>query len=510
MDLKKNDEIVVTIDNLGNQGEGVAHVDGYALFIKKALPGEKVLVRLMKLNKNYGFARLVEILEASPQRVEPACPMAKTCGGCSLQHLSYEGQLAFKEQKVRDCLKRIGGVEPPIWEPILGMTGEEKGKEIPVRPWNYRNKAQFPVREDESGNPAVGFFANRSHRLIPVENCAIQHPVINEVVEEVLGFMRECHIPAYQEEKHSGLVRHIYVRRGYHTGQIMVCLIINGKSLPHSEKLVQRLKKVEGMTSISLNVNTKKTNVILGEKMIWLEGAPYIEDTIGDIRYRISPQSFYQVNPIQTEKLYRTALEFADLHGDENVWDLYCGIGTISLFLAQRAKHVTGVEIVPEAVENARENAKLNGITNAEFYCGAAEEVAGKLIREEGQGQDTVDVVVVDPPRKGCDSTLLDTIVKMQPKRVVYVSCDPATLARDVKILGEKGYRVEKARACDMFSQGEHVETVVQLVNIGVKPDYTVRLEVDVDEFYKTVGEDKRDYLDSEEYKKIKAKNKDK
>lgn len=453
MEWKKNDEIVVKIDNLGNNGEGIGHVDGYALFVKEALPGETVRVRLMKLKKNYGFARLLEILEPSPQRTEPPCPSARACGGCTLQHLSYEGQLHFKEKKVKDCLTRIGGVDlsKVEWLPVLGMS----------EPWNYRNKAQFPVRQDKNGNPVTGFFAGRSHTLIPVQECAIQHPVINRVVNLVLNFMRKYHIPAYDEERHKGLVRHIYVRRGYHTGQIMVCLVINGSTLPHSDELIRTLHSIEGMTSISLNVNTKKTNAILGDQMIPLWGTTDIEDSIGDIRFRISPKSFYQVNPAQTEKLYRTALKFADLQGNEKVWDLYCGIGTISLFLAQKAGRVFGVEIVPEAVENASENAKLNGIENVSFCCGAAEDVVPDVV-SDGK-ENAVDVVVVDPPRKGCDGVLLDTIVKMNPKRVVYVSCDPATLARDVKILGESGYEVRKVRVCDMFPMGGHVETVILL-----------------------------------------------
>lgn len=454
--FEKNDEIVITIDDMGNTGEGIGHVDGYALFVKDALLGEVVKVRLMKLNKNYGFARLVEVLEESPYRVAPACPVARTCGGCSLQHLSYEGQLAYKEKKVKDCLTRIGGLDlsKVEWLPILGM--EESAS--PYGHWNYRNKAQFPVRQDKEGNPVVGFFAGRSHSIVPVESCRIQHPVINEVVNKVLDFLRKYQVAPYDEVKHTGLVRHIYVRRGYFTGQVMVCLVVNGKSIPHGEELISCLREVEGMTSISLNVNTKKTNVILGAEMISLWGPMYIEDTIGDLRYRISPQSFYQVNPIQTVRLYETALSFADLQGTEKVWDLYCGIGTISLFLARKAAHVFGVEIVPEAVENAKENAKLNGIENATFVCGAAEDVA----EEKG-----VDVIVVDPPRKGCDGALLDTMVKMAPKRIVYVSCDPATLARDVKVLGENGYAVTKVRACDMFPSGSwHVETVVLLTKI--------------------------------------------
>lgn len=447
--IRKNDEVVVTIDDMGKEGEGIGRFGGYTLFVKGALPGEEVRVVVTKVKKSYGFARLLEIRNPSPERTDPACPVAGPCGGCTLQHMSYEAQLRVKEKKVRDCLARIGGVDlsEVEWLPILGMEN----------PWHYRNKAQFPVRADREGRPVAGFFAGRSHRLVPVAECRIQHPVINEVMACVMTFLREYNVKPYDEEKHTGLVRHVYVRRGYYTGQVMVCLVLNGSSLPYSGEFVARLRQIEGMASIYLNVNREKTNVILGPRMCLLWGESYIEDSIGDIRYRISPRSFYQVNPVQTEKLYETALSFAGLKGREKVWDLYCGIGTISLFLARQAGQVFGVEIVPEAVENARENAELNGIENVSFVCGAAEDVAP---------EDGVDVIVVDPPRKGCDRALLDTMVRMAPERIVYVSCDPATLARDVKVLSEKGYEVRKVRACDMFPGGGHVETVVLMSRV--------------------------------------------
>lgn len=465
MNFKKNEEIILTIDDMGKEGEGIGHVDGYALFVKGALTGETVRVSIMKMKKQYGFARLLEVLEPSPYRCVHTCPVAQPCGGCTLQHMEYEGQLAFKEKKVRDCLTRIGGVdwERIEWLPIIGMDACDVG--VAEEPWHYRNKAQFPVRADENGKPVTGFFAGRSHRLVSTEECHIQHPVLNQVVNIVMNFLREYGITAYEEQRHCGLVRHIYVRRAFYTGQIMVCLVINGNSLPYEKEFVKSLQAITGMTSIFVNFNTEQTNVVLGRKMKLLWGTATIEDRIGDVRYQISPQSFYQVNPIQTEKLYRTALEFADLQGDETVWDLYCGIGTISLFLALQLSEkqggsgrVIGVEIVPEAIENARVNAELNGIINADFYCGAAEDVVSSLVSE---GNSQADVVVVDPPRKGCDGKLLDTIVEMSPKKIVYVSCDPATLARDVKLLGEKGFEVRKVRACDMFPQGGHVETVV-------------------------------------------------
>ncbi|MCI8365029.1 MAG: 23S rRNA (uracil(1939)-C(5))-methyltransferase RlmD [Eubacterium sp.] len=497
MELKKNQEITLRIDDLGNNGEGIGHVDGYALFVKDALPGETIRAKVMKCKKKYGFARMIEVLKCSGSgRVEPRCPVARQCGGCTLQHLSYEKQLAYKEKKVRDCLVRIGGVDADEveWLPVIGMK----------TPWHYRNKAQFPVRmqKDDNGvlRPVAGFYAGRTHSIIPVTDCAIQHPCMKGILEAVLSWMQEQHVPAYDEVSHRGLIRHIYIRRAYITGQIMVCLVINSHRISEDlqKTLIEKLSGIPGMTGILLSINTDQTNVILGEKMLLLWGQDYIEDSIGGIRYHISPQSFYQVNPVQTEKLYQTALEFAGLTGKETVWDLYCGIGTISLFLAKNAKKVYGVEIVPEAVKNARENALLNGIQNVEFFCGAAEEVVPrlaeelegirKLSAEEGdeKASETVkvanlsDVVVVDPPRKGCDGVLLDTIVKMAPERIVYVSCDPATLARDVKLLGEKGYEVRKVRACDMFGQGGHVETVVQLSH--KKPDSVINVKVEFGE----------------------------
>lgn len=490
MKLKKNQEITLKIDDLGNNGEGIGHVDGYALFVKNALPGETIRAGIMKCGKSYGYARVIEVLEDSGSgRVEPRCPAAGRCGGCTIQHLTYERQLAYKEKKVRDCLVRIGGVDADEveWLPIIGMED----------PWQYRNKAQFPVRmqKDNEGRPypAAGFYAGRTHSIVPVTDCAIQHPCMKGILETVLTWMRDQNVPAYDESSHSGLVRHIYIRRAYHTSQIMVCLVINSRGISSllQETLLQKLTGIPGMTGIFLNSNTDRTNVILGKEMKLLWGQAYIEDRIGDIRYHISPQSFYQVNPEQTEKLYQTALEFAGLSGEETVWDLYCGIGTISLFLAQRARKVYGVEIVPEAVQNAKENARLNGIVNAEFFCGAAEEVVPRLA---GQA----DVVVVDPPRKGCDGVLLDTIAGMGPERIVYVSCDPGTLARDVKKLGEMGYGVKKVRAVDMFGQGGNVETVCLLSKLH--SDQHIEVELQMDELDLTSAESKATYEEIKDY----------
>lgn len=451
-EIVKNQEFVVDIEDMTAEGAGVAKLDGYTLFVKDALVGDKVRISVMKTKKTYGYARLVEILEPSKDRVEPVCPVARICGGCQLQHLSYEGQLAFKEKKIESCLQRIGGLRDIPMEPIMGIE----------HPFYYRNKAQFPVGLDKDGKVITGFYVGRTHNIVDTSHCMIQAKENDELLAIVKAFMEEYNIKPYNEEQHSGLVRHILSRVGFTTKEIMVCLIINGEKLPKAEELVKRLENVPGMTSISININKEKTNRILGERCVTLWGKDYIEDYIGNVKYQISPLSFYQVNPVQTTKLYETALEYASLDGNEIVWDLYCGIGTISLFLAQKAKQVYGVEIVPQAIEDAKRNAKINDINNAEFFVGAAEDVLPKKYEESG-GVMKADVIVVDPPRKGCEETLLDTIVQMEPKRIVYVSCDPATLARDLKILCGKGYEVKRVRGCDMFSQSYHVEACVLL-----------------------------------------------
>ena len=452
MEIKKNDIVVVTIDDIGMDGEGIGKVDGYTLFIKDAIIGDKIEAKVMKTKKNYGYARLMNIVEPSPYRVEPKCSLARPCGGCQIQSMSYERQLVFKQEKVKNNLLRIGGFleeEIPM-QKIIGMDN----------PWRYRNKAQVPVGRDKDGNLATGFYAGRTHDIINQEDCYIGSKKNQEILNKVKQFMDTYGIPPYYESSHMGLIRHILIREGFVTGQIMVCLIINGDKLPESDKLVSSLLEVEGMTSISLNINKEKTNVILGKEIINLYGEGYIYDYIGDVKYQISPLSFFQVNPVQTNVLYETALEYADLKGDEVVWDLYCGIGTISLFLAQKAKMVYGVEIVPAAIEDAKKNAMLNGFNNAKFYVGKAEEVLPQAYEKE---HIYADVIVVDPPRKGCDETLLNTIVEMSPKRVVYVSCDSATLARDVRYLADRGYELRKVQPVDMFPHTGHVETVVLL-----------------------------------------------
>ena len=453
MEIKKNDKFVITIEDMSEDGAGIGKLDGYIWFVKDALIGDVIEASAMKMKKNYGFARLVRVLEPAPGRVEAKCPVARACGGCQMQELDYAEQLKFKEKKVYNHLKRIGGMEEIPMEPIIGME----------HPWRYRNKAQFPIGTGKDGQPIAGFYAGRTHSLIPVPelDCLLGCEENKELLRVVLEFMKEFKISAYDENLHKGLVRHVLLRKGFSSNELMVCLVINGNKLPHAEQFVERLLKLPmKVTSISLSVNKEKTNVIMGTEIINLYGPGYITDKIGNIEYRISPLSFYQVNPVQTERLYRTALEFADLSGGETVWDLYCGIGTISSFLAQKAGKVYGVEIIPEAIDDARANAERNGIKNVEFFVGKAEEV---LPEQYEKNQVYADVIVVDPPRKGCDSVCLDTILKMAPKKVVYVSCDSSTLARDVKYLCESGYEVKRVRPVDMFSMSGHVETVCLL-----------------------------------------------
>ena len=449
--MKKDDTLIIKIEDLSSEGLGVGHSeDGIALFVKDTVIGDLAEVKVMKMKKNYGFARLTKILESSPDRIDPPCPVARQCGGCQIQAMSYEAQLRFKENKVRNNLQRIGKFENPPMEPIVGMQ----------EPFRYRNKAQFPVGKDREGKLSAGFYAGRTHSIISCEDCLLGAEVNQTILKLVLSHMERLGVSTYNEETGKGLVRHIMTRVGFATGQIMVCIVINGNKLPGADALVKKLAAIPGMTSITLNVNKEKTNVIMGRELISLWGQDYIEDTIGDVRFRISPLSFYQVNPRQTEKLYGKTLEYAGLTGNETVWDLYCGIGTISLFLAQKAKQVYGVEIVPEAIRDAKQNAELNGFTNAEFFVGKAEEVLPEKYEKEGI---FADVIVVDPPRKGCEESVLQTMIQMAPKRIVYVSCDSATLARDLKILCENGYELQKCCPVDMFGNSVHVESVVLL-----------------------------------------------
>ncbi|SFR91044.1 23S rRNA (uracil(1939)-C(5))-methyltransferase RlmD [[Clostridium] aminophilum] len=451
--MEKNEEFNLTIEDMGKDGAGIGRKNDFVWFVKDAVVGDVITAKVMKVQKNYGFARLMKIITPSKYRTEAKCPVAKQCGGCQLQMMDYHAQLRVKENEVRNALIRIGGIpeEELNMKPILGM--EE--------PWRYRNKAQYPIGTDKDGRVIAGFYAARSHRIVECDDCLLGVKENQKILNLIIGFMEDYHIRPYDELTHKGLVRHVLIRKGFKTGELMVCLVVNGKALPHSEELVRQLLLIPGMTSISLSVNTRTDNVIMGTEIINLYGDGGITDYIGEIKYRISPLSFFQVNPVQTEKLYGTALSYANLKGKETVWDLYCGIGTISLFLAQKAGKVCGVEIIPDAIRDAKENAALNGIENADFFVGKAEEVLPEKYEKENI---SADVIVVDPPRKGCDQAVLDTMLKMKPKTIVYVSCNPSTLARDVKILTEGGYRLRKVRCCDMFPMSMHVETVAALV----------------------------------------------
>ena len=494
--MKKNDFVTLTIEDIGVGGEGIGKAEGMTFFVKDAVVGDVIQARITKLKKNYGYARLMKILKPSEKRKEAKCPVARQCGGCQVQEMAYEEQLKFKERKVRNNLERIGGFESTlldaVMEPICGM--EE--------PFHYRNKAQYPIGTDRDGNPVAGFYAGRTHQIIPNTVCALGKEINTEVLNIVLEFMKEFHVTAYDEGTGTGLFRHVLIRSGFKTGEIMVCLIVNGTQIPHVETLTERLTKLPGMTSITMNINCENTNVIMGKEIRLLWGQEYITDYIGEIKYQISPLSFYQVNPVQTEVLYGLACEYAGLTGQETVWDLYCGIGTISLFLAQKAKQVYGVEIIPQAIEDARKNAEINGITNAEFYVGKSEEVLPDYYRkyeESNPGSRAhADVIVVDPPRKGCDETLLETMVNMEPDRIVYVSCDSATLARDLKYLCENGYELKKVRPADMFPMTVHVETVVLLSKLNAKQH--IEVELNLDELDLTAAESKATYDEIKAY----------
>ena len=513
MEVKKNQDYIVTIEDLSVEGEGIGKIsegelgkeNGFPLFIKDTVIGDVAKVRVIKVKKNYGYGRLMEIITPSPNRVKPLCPVARQCGGCTLQCMTYEEQLKFKRRKVENNLRRIGGLKDIEVPMTLGME----------KPWRYRNKAQVPFGSDKEGICA-GFYAGRTHTIIDSEDCLIAPEINQTIIREIKSFMEEYHVAPYDEERGTGIVRHALIRVGFHTGQILVCLVINDDSLLHADKLTERLLKIQGMTSVCLNINKKKTNVILGEKVVNLFGPGYLEDKIGEVTFQISPQSFFQVNPSQTEVLYKKALEFAGLTGQETVWDLYCGIGTISLFLARSAKKVYGVEIIPAAIEDARGNAARNGLDNTEFFVGKAEEVLPEWYEKRDSKEERhADVIVVDPPRKGCDSVLLDTITAMHPDRIVYVSCDSATLARDLKYLtekvcsegkeGEYSYQVEKVQPVDMFPWSAHVETVCLLSKLHEAKHY-VNVRLDMDEMDLTAAERKATY---EEIKKYVAKHND-
>lgn len=451
MELIKNENYVVKINDIGENGEGIGKIDDFVVFVDGALPNEEVLIKLIKIKKSYGYGKLLEIIQKSDKRVEPVCPVFKRCGGCNFQHLDYKAQLEFKTKLVKDNLERIGGFSDTKVLDTIGMEN----------PYNYRNKAQFPVGISSDGL-AFGFYAPRSHSIINVSKCYIQNEVNEKIIDVIKNFMLKFNIAPYDEQTHKGLIRHIVTRVGVVTGEIMVCIVINGKKLPKSDVLVDMLKDNVDVSTVVLSHNNQKTNVILGDKISVLYGKGFINDYIGDFKFEISPLSFFQVNPVQTKVLYQTALDFAELTGNETVIDAYCGIGTISLFISQKAKKVIGVEIVPQAIDDAKRNAKINGVSNAEFIVGKAEEIIPDLCQNQNL---SADVIFLDPPRKGCDSKLLDMILQVLPEKVVYVSCNPSTLARDLKTLSQK-FMVDKVQPVDMFGFTGHIETVVLLKRI--------------------------------------------
>lgn len=476
--LAKNQCYEMTCESFGQDAQGVCRQDGIAVFVPGLLPGERARVRIVKPEKRYAFGRIEELLEKSPDRAEPFCPIYKRCGGCVCQHMTYETSLAFKRRQVQDLLERVGGLSIEV-PPVLGM----------AHPFGYRNKGAYPVAQ-VGGAPACGFFAPRSHDLIPLpqNGCAIQGEDSAKATQAVLAWMRQNNVPAYDELTGRGLVRHIMTRSTTH-GELMVVLVVTRADIPKAGQLIELLKAaVSGLCSICLSINSRRTNVILGTDIRVLWGKDTMEDTLCGLRFSVSPLSFFQVNPAQTEKLYGLALEYAGLTGSETVVDAYCGAGTISLLLAQKAKKVIGIEIVPEAIQNANENAVRNHIENAEFHVGATEDLLPRLIADGLRP----DVIVLDPPRKGCDPAVLDAIIAAAPKRVVYVSCGAPTLARDAKLLAEGGYTAEKVQCVDMFCWTGVVETVMSLVQQN--PDDIVKVGIDADELAVTKAESKATY----------------
>ena len=447
--IDKNREYIIKIDSYGHEGEGVGKINNFTMFVKGAIKGETVKIKLIKVNKTYGIAKLLEVIVPSQHREKPVCSIYKRCGGCNLQHISYIEQLNFKTQRVKDVMERVGKLEDAKIHNTIGMEF----------PYNYRNKVQLPVGSIDS-EVVVGFYAPRSHDIINMEHCYIQSKLGDKIIHILKEWMKENKIKSYDEKTHSGIIRHIMLREGFRTKEVMVVIVTNGAKLPNAKSLVQKLREnILNLKSVIQNINEDKTNVILGQKSITLWGQDTISDYIGDFRFNISPLSFFQVNPIQTEVLYNKAMEYADLNGDEIVFDAYCGTGTISLFLSKKAKMVFGVEIIPQAIENANENKKENNIDNVEFIVGKSEEEIPKLIKSGINP----DVIVLDPPRKGCEESLLHAIAEAAPKKIVYVSCDPATLARDLRILEDLNYRAVEIQPVDMFPQSAHIETVVKL-----------------------------------------------
>lgn len=453
--VEKDKEYIFNIEALGYEGEGIAKIEGYPVFIPGALIGEKVKVIITKVKKNFAYGNLLEILEESDKRRIPDCRSYNVCGGCTAQHLSYEEQLDFKFSRVKDCIRKIGGLDDSIVKYPIGMENV----------YRYRNKVQFPVGM-VNGKLSIGFFSEKSHEIIDMDTCLLQDEESEQIIAIIRKWMNDYSImPAKNDGKFfkKGLIRHIVVRRAFNTNEIMVILVTTNKEIPYIEKLIETLNSKNcAIRSIVQNINDKDTNLVMGEKCITLWGADYICDYIGKYKFNISPLSFFQVNPVQTEVLYNKALEYADLNGDEVVFDAYCGTGTISLFLSQKAKMVYGVEIISQAIDNAKVNAEINNVKNAQFYVGKSEEIIPQLIKDGI----IPDVIVVDPPRKGCDSKLIDALGKAKPRRIVYVSCDPSTLARDLKYLESHGYKTQEIQPVDMFPMTKHIENVAFLTKL--------------------------------------------
>ena len=478
--FKKNDEITLTVTDISDDGSGIGKSDGFIFFVKNALPGDEIRAKVMKVTKSYGFARIEEVIKPSAGRCKAECGVAGKCGGCSLQNYRYEEQLRYKYNKVKNDLIRLGGYsEEEISEKLCDIVGMDE-------PYRYRNKAQYPVRTGKDGKPHAGFFAGHTHSVIETDDCLIEPGVNSALLDAVINWMNKNHVKAYDEETGKGLVRHVLIRHGFTSKECQVNLVINGSKIPDEAGLIKLLSDVmkDDLKSVTVCPNTRRDNVILGDSYRTVYGEGYITDTLVGITFKISPLSFYQVNPVQTEKLYGLARDYAELTGEEEVLDLYCGIGTISLMLSKKAGHVTGVEIVDRAIKDAKENAKINAIRNAEFITGAAEDVIQTMLPGKGERR-TPDVVVVDPPRKGCARSCIDAILTLAPSRVVYVSCDPATLSRDLKIFREGGYELVKATPVDMFPHSSHVETVVLLDNKFAKAKDFVQIGIDAEDYYR-------------------------
>ena len=483
--IRKNDIVEIEITGMTAQGAGVGHWEGMAIFTPLTAPGDFAKVRIVKVAKNYAFGRLEELITPSPDRVEPDCPCFAQCGGCCYRHISYEAELKIKEAKVRDALQRIGGFEQLPLLPIFGADQRD----------GYRNKALLPLGTDKTGGLTMGFYAVNSHRIVDCPYCRLQPEEFNKAMDAFRSWAAQYGDPVYDETSHSGRMRRLYLRWGEQSGQMLACVVVNGNGLHHENELVEALRQaVPGLASVVINSNRDRTNVALGQKCRTVFGSDTIEDTLCGLRFRLSPLSFYQVNRTQAERLYQLAADYAGLTGQELLLDLYCGAGTIGLSMAHKARRLIGVEIIPEAVDNAKENARLNGIENAEFFCGDAGEAA-RMLAAQGERPD---VVILDPPRKGCSEDLIRTAVQFQPKRIVYVSCDPATLARDLKLFAQLDYPPVEARPVDMFPATAHVETVVLLSKLNTKQH--IEVELNLDELDLTAAESKATYDEIKAY----------